>query len=600
MQNSTQVTVVCLAIAIFLGACSSDVPKPSFVSTGDVLGWDLPSAGDSADGRVTSELVADLDAVSGGEVVPDVAGDGGASDGLLVDLLPADVGGLDVADDVVELDVGKDLIDVVPPDAGPLDSDGDGVPDAEDNCPFVPSADHTDTDMDGQGDVCDEDDDNDGFDDEDDCGPLDATVNPAGVEVCDDLDNDCDGDVDEDPFFECGSLGVCADGVTTKCVDGQAVCDVGALETWCSYDLCDGLDNDCDGDIDEADFEICCDCDWDNGPPAWYTICDPGAANPDDDGDGVLDGADNCPQAVNPGQEDFDTDGFGDACDVDDDNDGSLDGADCEPLNAAVFPGAIEICNGLDDNCDGVLDEGASSLTCGKGVCTNTVLECINGIPQDCAPLDMAMDEVCDLLDNDCDGEVDEELANVTCGQGACFTILPGCVAGQVPVCVPEDNAAEEVCDGLDNDCDGEVDEGLGTATCGTGPCEHTIELCKNGATQDCVPLPPPAGSCNAEPAPCKTTTTGVDACGNVCSKVGPAQCYTVHKACLTSNPGSPTDATQCTTPKGNYNCGLTCQEWPNTIGADCTYCVNIFCQQASGLDKAQFKCNNPSMPPTP
>ena len=600
MQTATQVLLVCLA-AIFLGACSSDVPKPGFVTTVDAVGWDLPAVGDAADGQVTSELaVADLDAVPGSEVVPDLTSDVPAVDVLLSDLLPGDAVAVDMWVDIEEMDGEKELTEVTTLDTGPLDSDGDGVPDAEDNCPFVPSADHTDTDADGYGDVCDDDDDNDGFDDESDCAPLDAAVNPAAEEVCDGLDNDCDGGVDTNPVFECGSLGVCADGVTTKCVDGVAVCDVGAVATWCSYDLCDGLDNDCDGDTDEADFEICCDCDWDIGPPAWYTSCDPVAANPDDDGDGILDGADNCPLIANAEQEDFDTDGFGDACDVDDDNDGSLDGADCDPLNMAVFPGAAEICNGIDDNCDGMLDEGSSSLTCGVGVCQNTVLECINGTPQTCEPLDMATAEVCDLVDNDCDGDVDEELANVTCGEGACFTILPGCVAGQVPVCVPEDNASQEECDGLDNDCDGEVDEELGSTTCGSGPCEHTMDNCKNGALQSCVPLPPPAGSCNAAPAPCKTTTTGVDVCGNVCTKTGPSHCYVVHKACLTSNPGSPTDATQCTTPKGNYNCGLTCQDWANTIGADCTYCVNIFCQPASGLDKAQFKCNNPPMPPTP
>jgi hypothetical protein len=593
------VLVPLAAAALFLISCSSTPQGPSLMSNGDG-GWDLPNAIDVADvtgsindGMVNKEITVVPDGKS--DVAPDAAADGVPQDLPKIDAAEPDGGGDSVGQDAVE-DVGPD----VEPDVGPLDSDGDGVPDSMDNCPFVPSADHTDTDGDAMGDVCDEDDDNDGFPDDGDCGPLDPAVNPDSKEICDGQDNDCDGEVDVDPILVCGELGVCAQGVTAICLDGEAVCDVGALDTWCSYDLCDGLDNDCDGDTDEADFEICCDCDWENGPPAWYVNCDPGAANPDDDGDGVLDEVDNCADVANPEQLDLDIDGFGDACDVDDDNDDSLDGDDCAPLDGTVYPGAPEICNGIDDNCDGLVDEGFSSVSCGTGVCSNTVLECVDGVMQECVPLDVASEEVCDLVDNDCDGETDEELANVTCGEGICFTILPGCVAGQVPECVPDDNATAEECDGLDNDCDGEIDEELGTNNCGSGPCENTMDKCKDGALQICVALPPPAGTCNAAPAPCKTTTSGTDVCGNVCTKVGPPKCHVVHTACFNQNPGALTDAVNCTTPKGKFNCGLTCEQWPNSIGADCVYCVNILCHGRSGTDMAQFKCNNPPAPPTP
>ena len=120
--------------------------------------------------------------------------------------------------------------------------------DGTDNCLLVSNADQLDTDGAGQGDACDNDDDNDGDLDASDCAPLNPAISHNVVEVCNGVDDNCDGQVDE--------------GFTDTDNDGQTDC-----------------------------------------------------VDPDDDGDGVLDAADNCPLTQNADQADFDRDGIGDVCD---------------------------------------------------------------------------------------------------------------------------------------------------------------------------------------------------------------------------------------------------------------------------------------------
>ena len=223
----------------------------------------------------------------------------------------------------------------------------------------------------------------------------------------------------------------------------------------------------------------------------------------DTDGDQIWDVNDNCKDVQNPGQEDFDQDGVGDACD-DSDADGLMDDEDCAPTNPEINKMAKEKCNGLDDNCNGMVDEGAEDSCTnyyedkdgdGTGVTSTGVCMCAPDAVHtaaaggDCDDNDPTVSpwaaEKCDNQDNNCnmlvdegcdddgDGYCDAEMAlevpgggnPSTCskGGGDCFDFSPLIHPG----------APELFGDGFDNNCDGQIDE---MAQC-SGPCTgKTVE----------------------------------------------------------------------------------------------------------------------------
>ena len=306
----------------------------------------------------------------------------------------------------------------------------------------------------------------------------------ATAELCNGADDDCDGDTDED----WPGLGAPCDGPDDDaCPDGLLGCDGSGAGTVCEatgpvgiVEICNGVDDDCDGATDEDWPALGAPCD---GPDS--DACDNGAVVCSVDGTGTSCGAE-APEGIAEacngvdddcdGSTDEDWPELGTPCDGPDDDECATgtwacaqDGAGAACANEA--PVGAESCNGLDDDCDGATDEdwptlGAPCDGPDTDDCANGAEVCAaDGLGTTCGD-EVASDlvETCNGVDDDCDGAVDEDWPTLgePCDgpdEDACAGGLWVC--GDVdPVCEGDQAPSPEVCDGVDNDCDGDVDEG--------------------------------------------------------------------------------------------------------------------------------------------
>lgn len=121
--------------------------------------------------------------------------------------------------------------------------------------------------------------------------------------------------------------------------------------------------------------------------------------------------------------------------------------------------------------------------------------------------------EVCNGFDDDGDGQVDEDQPQETCGMGVCEVTVESCENGAPQACTPLPAAGAEVCNGLDDDCNGLPDDGVAQTDCSTA-CGAGVVTCVAGVEQPCTAPQPQAETCNLDDDNCNgSIDEGVGGC---------------------------------------------------------------------------------------
>ncbi len=454
------------------------------------------------------------------------------------------------------------------------DSDGDGYGDSEDSQPACeqPSG---------------------RVEDDSDCDDGDAAVNPDAEEVCDSIDNDCDGlsddeddgvtgremwyaDDDGDGYGDAADYSPGCEAPSGYVADDSDCDDSSAEVNPAATESCSGVDDDCDGLVDDEDDSVTGRSMWyadedgdgygdpdDYGPaceqPSGRVVDDsdgddsdadvnPGATEScsgvDDDCDGLVDDDDSSVTGRDMWYADSDGDGYGDAADHSPGCEAPsgyvADDSDCDDGDAEVHPAATESCSGVDDNCDGLVDDDDSGVTGvhtwyadsdgdGYGDEDSTWESCTRpsgyaSNPSDCDHSDAAVNpaaaETCNSVDDDCDGLVDDDDSSVTGrsmwyadddgdGYGDAADHSPACTQPSGFVADSSDcddtdgdaypGADDDWYDGVDSDCDGASDydqdgDGYDHDAYSGDDCDDedgaispgAAEVCDDGVDNDC------------------------------------------------------------------------------------------------------------------